>query len=174
MSQLTDLTPIFRTDYIDQRCSAAGKALREKIVRTLRKLSAFLHLRNVLRKIRPRRLRHPKMNPPEKLPTYLSAQHLRGVLQIAPAMRQPFLQLSEELILATTLFERNGVALLRLWNSLPKATETDAMYRLPLREVHMTDIFGKNRQAVELAKGSFIASFAPFEMKTLVIGGQSG
>jgi len=89
--------------------------------------------------------------------------------RLAPDVRQPFMQIADERVLATTLFQRKGVVFLRLWNSLPEPVETEVTCRFPLQDVRATDIFGENNQAVAVTKDRFKVSLAPFELTTLVL-----
>ena len=74
------ITTSFLTDYIQTRGSAGGPALTKHLVWSIRKLFAYLTVRQILRVNPARDLRHPPISPQAHLPEYLSPTQLRTLL----------------------------------------------------------------------------------------------
>jgi site-specific recombinase XerD len=78
-----ELTPAVLKDFLLQRTDGRGPELGKAIVWSLRKLGAWLTVMQWVEQDPARHLHHPQMSRRARLPQYLSAAQLRGVLQAA-------------------------------------------------------------------------------------------
>ena len=76
-----DLTPAFFEDFIHSFDDRYSPALTKAVVWAMRKLGAFLALRQLLPENPARHLKHPAIVSRQKLPQWLKPAHLRTLLE---------------------------------------------------------------------------------------------
>lgn len=106
------LTPMILDDYALVRCRGRGAPLVKAVVWSLRTFGAYLALRGLVVSNPAAALRHPHVSPRARLPRYLSAAQLRGLLETA-AQRRPGRDLAILALLATTGLRPHEVVDLR-------------------------------------------------------------
>lgn len=106
------LTPMVLDDYALVRCRGRGAPLVKAVVWSLRTFGAYLALRGLVGANPAAALRHPHISPRARLPRYLSAAQLRGLLETAAA-RRPGRDLAMLALLATTGLRPHEVVDLR-------------------------------------------------------------
>jgi len=80
---VTQLTPEIFKEHVLQRTKDGGKSLVKAVVWSLRKLGGYIAVKQLLPENPAAGLRHPRISKRSKLPTYLKADQLRRLLEVA-------------------------------------------------------------------------------------------